>query len=328
MNVLTQQARRTLCSGLLLFLLAACGAQPTATVEPTLSLELTPSPLPGTPTPQPTATPMPRLEVETYTVQPGDTLRSIAAAYNLQPETILWANYDVLLDIPDFLFEGTQLTILPVDGVYHQVGGGDTVENIAAFFATSPQAIFNWGPNAIDPANAVILPGQWLVVPDGQRSLRRRTLPNLPRTAMAVDFMEFGAGACPLNIEGGAVGDSVYALPVSPLEVIGEDFWSAHTGVDLAAQPGQPVLAADDGVVTFSGWSNFGYGYAVMLDHGNGQFSLYAGLAEAQALCGASVAQGEPLGTAGIIGHPAGTFVHFEIRQGGVGVDPLELLRE
>lgn len=324
-----QLARRILCSGLLLFLLAACqAAEPNLTAEPTLSLDLTPSPLPGTPTPEPTATPMPRLEVETYTVQPGDTLRSIAAAYSLQPETVLWANYDALLDIPDLLFEDMQLTILPVDGVYHQVGGGDTVENIAAFFATSPQAIINWAPNGIDPVNAVIQPGQWLVVPGGQRSLRRRILPNLPRTAMAVDFMEFGAGACPLNVEGGAVGDGVYTAPASPLNVIGEDFWSAHPGVDLAAEPGRAVLAADDGVVTFSGWSNFGYGYAVMLDHGNGQFSLYAGLAEAQAQCGASLEQGAPLGTVGIIGHPAGSFVHFEIRQGGAPVDPLGLLSD
>ncbi|UYN89095.1 MAG: peptidoglycan DD-metalloendopeptidase family protein [Anaerolineales bacterium] len=326
MNANIQQARRILCSSLLLFLLAACGGEPAPTPQPTLSLELTPSPLPGTPTSEPTATPMPRLEVETYTVQPGDTLRSIAAAYSLQPETILWANYDALLDIPDLLFEEMQLTILPVDGVYHQVGGGDSVNNIAAFFSADPQAIITWAGNGIDPANAVIQPGQWLVIPGGQRSLGRRTMPNLPRTAMAVDFLEFGAGACPLNVQGGAVGDGVYAPPVAAVDVTGEDFWSAHPGVDLAAEPGQPILAADDGVVTFSGWSNFGYGFAVMLDHGNGQFSLYAGLAEVQALCGASLLQGEALGTAGHIGHPAGTFVHFEIRQGGAPVDPMLLL--
>lgn len=326
MNALTQQARRTLCSGLLLFLLAACGAQPTPTPEPTLAAVLTPSALPNTPTPQSTATPMPRLEVETYIVQPGDTLQSIAAAYNLQPETILWANYDALLDIPDLLFEEMQLTILPVDGIYHQVGGGDSVNNIAAFFSADPQAIINWAGNNIDSSNPIIQPGQWLVVPGGQRSLRRRIMPNLPRSAMAVDFMEFGAGACPLNVQGGSIGDGVYAAPVTPLEIVGEGFWPAHTGVDLAVEPGQPILAADDGVVTFSGWSNFGYGYAVMLDHGNGQFSLYAGLAEAQALCGASVSQGDVLGLAGIIGHPAGTFVHFEIRQAGTPVDPLGLL--
>jgi murein DD-endopeptidase MepM/ murein hydrolase activator NlpD len=95
---------------------------------------------------------------------------------------------------------------------------------------------------------------------------------------------------------------------------------------DLAAEIDEPVLAADDGVVTFAGWSNFGYGNAVMLDHGSGEFSFYAGLQEATALCGASVAQGEAIGVAGATGHPAGVFVHFEIRQGAETLDPLTVL--
>jgi murein DD-endopeptidase MepM/ murein hydrolase activator NlpD len=65
-----------------------------------------------------------------------------------------------------------------------------------------------------------------------------------------------------------------------------------------------------------------------MLDHGNGQFSLYAGLAEAAALCGASIAQDEALGSAGISGHPAGPYVHFEIRSRDEFLDPLDALPE
>lgn len=316
------------CSSLLLFL-AACASpatpQPSYTPQPVLpSVTVAAS----TPTPQPTSTPQPRSEIETYSVQPGDSLTSIAAAYQLQPETVLWANYDLLADIPDLLFEGMQLIILPVDGVYHQVGGGDSVNNIAVFFAADPQAILNWPGNGLDVNNPVIQPGQWLLVPGGQRAVRRRFLPSLPRTAMAVDFLEFGAGACPGNLQDGVVGDGVYDWPVTGRQLRGDGFWSAHPGVDLAAEPGEVVLAADDGVVTFSGWSNFGYGYAVMLDHGNGQFSLYAGLAEALALCGQAVEQGAPLGTAGHTGHPAGVSLHFEIRQGGEAVDPIELLSE
>ncbi|MCW5873171.1 MAG: peptidoglycan DD-metalloendopeptidase family protein [Anaerolineales bacterium] len=325
MNAYIQQARRILCSSLLLFLLAAC-ASPAPTPQPTATVQPSATPRAETPTPQATSTPQPRSEVETYTVQPGDTLSSIAAAYTLQAETVLWANYDALADISDFLFEGMQLTILPVDGVYHQVGGGDSVNNIAAFFATDPQGIIDWPGNNIDASNAVIQPGQWLVVPGGQRSLRRRSLPDLPRTAMAVDFLEFGAGACPRNVQDGPVGDGVYAWPVAAGSIAGDGYSSVHPAADLAAQPGETVLAADDGVVTFSGWSHFGYGYAVMLDHGNGQFSLYAGLAETLALCGAPVQQGQAIATAGHTGHPAGVFVHFEIRQGGAAVDPLELL--
>jgi len=328
MTALTQQARLLLGAGLLLVLAACAGP---ATPEPSLTPSLA---LPSatvqasTPAPQPTSTPQPRSEIETYTVQPGDSLTSIAAAYQLQPETVLWANYDLLADIPDLLFEGMQLTILPVDGVYHQVGGGDSVNNIAVFFAADPQAILNWPGNQLNGDNPIIQTGQWLLVPGGQRAVRRRFLPSLPRTAMAVDFLEFGAGACPRNVQDGPAGDGAYAWPVASHELRGDGFWSAHLGVDLAAEPGEAVRAADDGVVTFSGWSNFGYGYAVLLDHGNGQFSLYAGLAEAQALCGHAVLQGEPLGTAGYTGHPAGVSVHFEIRQGGEAVDPLGAIED
>lgn len=328
MNVYTQQARLLLGASLLLFTAACSSPAPQATLVPSEAALPSATAPALAPTPQPTPTAQPRSEVETYTVQPGDSLGRIAAAYNLQPETVLWANYDALADIADFLLEGMQLTILPVDGIYHQVGGGDSVNNIAAFFGADPQAIIQWPGNNIDANNPVIQPGQWLVVPGGERGLRRRTLPDLARGAMAVDFLEFGAGACPRNVTGGAVGDGSYAWPVAGGAVAGDAYSSVHPAADLAAQPGEAVLAADDGVVTFSGWSNFGYGYAVMLDHGNGQFSLYAGLAEAQALCGASVEEGQPIGVAGFSAHPAGVFVHFEIRQGGVTVDPVELIAE
>lgn len=326
MNAAHRQARQVLSAGLLLFWLAACAGQPVATA--TSSPASTRTAAPSATEPPATAAPQSRSQVETYIVQPGDTLTSIAVAFNLQPETLLWANYDQLLDVPDFLFTGMELTILPVDGVYHQVGGGDTITNIAAFFAADPQAIIDWPANQVDPNDPTIFAGQWLLVPGGQRALRSRSLPNLPRFAMAVDFLEFGSGACPQNTAGGAVGDGIYAWPVSAHELAGDGFWAAHPAADLAAADGEPVLAADDGVVVFSGWSNFGYGNAVMLDHGNGQFSLYAGLAEAAALCGASIAQGEALGSAGISGHPAGPYVHFEIRSGDEFLDPLDVLPE
>jgi hypothetical protein len=323
MKAINWQARRFFLASLL-FVLAACTPQatptPAPTAAPTQRPSATASEVPTTPTPQP------RSEIETYTVVAGDTLTRIAAAFNLQPETVLWANYDLLLDIPDFLFSGMQLTILPIDGVYHQVGGGDNINNIAAFFAADPQAIIDWPGNEIDATNPTIFAGQWLIVPGGDPGPRRRLMPNLARGAMAVDFAEFGSGACPQNSSATAQGDGSYAWPVAAHELRGEGFWPGHQAADLAAEVDEAVLAADDGVVTFSGWSNFGYGNAVMLDHGNGEFSFYAGLAEATALCGASVAEGEPLGLAGDVGHPAGVFVHFEIRRGADAVDPLAVL--
>lgn len=323
MNTANWQARRVLSASLLFISLTACGAKPTPTAAST-SVPARPSATASEP--QATSTPQPRTDIETYTVVEGDTISSIAAAYNLQPETVLWANFDLLNDISDFLFPETQLTILPVDGVYHQVGGGDNINNIAAFFGADPQAIIDWPGNAIDASNPVVFAGQWLMVPGGDPGPRRRLMPNLARSAMAVDFAEFGSGACPRNTFSDTQGDGVYGWPVAAHELRGEGYWGGHQAADLAAEMDEPVLAADDGVVTFSGWSNFGYGNAVMIDHGNGEFTFYASLADATALCGASVAQGDAIGIAGDTGHPAGVYVHFEIRRAEETLDPLQIL--
>lgn len=321
---IAKQARQTICASLLFTFLAACTPSSTPTALPTAEI-ISPTPTVASPTAAPTSQPISG-DIQTYTVVDGDTITSIAASFGLRPETVLWANYDQLFDNPDMLFPGMQLQILPIDGLYHQVGGTDTVETIAAFFATEAQAIIDWPGNEIDPANPVIFSGQWLVVPGGQRFLNRRFMPNIPAFAMAVSPEEFGSGACPQNTAQSLVGDGQYDWPVAVHEIRGEGFWSAHPALDLAVEIGEKVLAADDGVVTFSGWSNLGYGYLVMLDHGNGEFSLYSGLGAVTASCGNEVAAGEQIGTGGVIGHPAGTFVHFEIRQGEDAVDPQTLL--
>ncbi len=325
MIAIFEQARRVLSAGLLLLVVAGCGSAqttPTATVLATVDPEVGAT----TAAAQNTPAALARSDVVTYTVHEGDTVSGIAAQFNLQPETVLWANYDQLLDNPDFLFPGMKLLILPIDGVYHQVGGTDTLINIANFFGTDVAKIVEWPGNSIPSNLDVIFPGQWLVVPGGRRALRRRLMPNLQRFAMAVDFEEYGSGVCPQNVSTGAEGDGVYAWPVTEHRFVGEKYWSAHMAADLVVTIGEQVRAADDGVVVFSGWSYLGYGNMVMLDHGDGDFSLYAGLDEASALCGHSVSEGDVVGIAGMTGHPAGPYLHLEIRRGENFLDPTKIL--
>ncbi len=58
----------------------------------------------------------PEGEVTTHTVGPGDSIFVIAEIYGLEPETILWSNFEVLQDNPNFLKDGQVLNILPVNG--------------------------------------------------------------------------------------------------------------------------------------------------------------------------------------------------------------------
>ena len=78
-----------------------------------------------------------RTEVIEYTVTTGDSVFGIAQSFNLQPETILWANYDQLNDSPDMLSPGMELNIPPVDGVYYQWQVGDTFDLVASEFDAS-----------------------------------------------------------------------------------------------------------------------------------------------------------------------------------------------
>ena len=99
-----------------------------------------------------------------------------------------------------------------------------------------------------------------------------------------------------------------------------------HAGLDIGAAHGTAVLAAAPGRVTFCGFHLGGYGYLVVVAHGNGLRTLYAHLSAVTTALGASVATGAPLGLVGSTGHATGPHLHFEARLHGLAVDPLPAL--
>jgi len=83
------------------------------------------------------------------------------------------------------------------------------------------------------------------------------------------------------------------------------------------------LLTAAAGVVIESGWKNDSYGYAVMIDHGNGRQTLYGHCSSVVAEVGDWVETGQTVALVGSTGNSTGPHVHFEIRLDGVCVDPL-----
>lgn len=94
-----------------------------------------------------------------------------------------------------------------------------------------------------------------------------------------------------------------------------------HTGVDIANEPGTPIQASADGVVSFTGWLT-GYGNTVKIDHGNGIETLYGHLDEFCVKQGQSVFRGEVIATMGNTGRSTGPHLHYEVRVGGRPVNP------
>jgi murein DD-endopeptidase MepM/ murein hydrolase activator NlpD len=94
-----------------------------------------------------------------------------------------------------------------------------------------------------------------------------------------------------------------------------------HSGIDLAAARGTPVMATLPGVVTVI-VSATGYGLHVIINHGGGLSSLYGHLNTVVVLSGDYVDAGQIIGTVGSTGNATGPHLHFEIRRDGVAEDP------
>lgn len=95
-----------------------------------------------------------------------------------------------------------------------------------------------------------------------------------------------------------------------------------HSGVDLAAPAGSPVVATADGTVDVSGWQG-GYGMMVEIGHGGGVQTRYAHLSRLAVSAGQQVRQGEVIGYVGSTGRSTGPHLHYEIRVDGAPVNPL-----
>ena len=94
-----------------------------------------------------------------------------------------------------------------------------------------------------------------------------------------------------------------------------------HYGIDFNGSTGDPIVAAADGVVLFSGWRT-GYGNTVLVSHGDGFTTLYAHMTDMNVLAGDDVAGGELIGWVGSTGWSTGSHLHFEVRLDGVALDP------
>jgi murein DD-endopeptidase MepM/ murein hydrolase activator NlpD len=273
----------------------------------------------------------PRVDVITYTVETGDTLFSIADEFNLKPETLLWGNFDILEDNPHLLSPKQVLNILPVNGIYHKWNEGDNFYNVAAKFNVEPQAIMNFTGNKLDlvelqEGNTEIEPGSWLVVPGGSRAIKDWGPPAISRTNPA-SARFYGGGHCG-DVYEGAFGTGTYVWPTIDRSIVGYNYIpNVHPAIDIGGYEGNAIFATDSGVVVYAGWSDYGYGYLIVIDHGNGWQSAYAHLISVGVSCGMSVFQGGTIGGLGSTGNSSGAHLHFELIYNGVKVNPLDYLQ-
>ncbi|MCI0398060.1 MAG: peptidoglycan DD-metalloendopeptidase family protein [Chloroflexi bacterium] len=250
----------------------------------------------------------------TYTVEAGDTPNGIAEQFNIEPETLLGGN-PFLSEESSALQTGTVLTILPIDGVLHDVQEGDTLEALVGQYGIPAEDIIAYEPNNLEFPYR-LYPGTQILVPGAVRELFVWTAPSLPPTSDST-----GSGIAPL-----IQGTGTFIWPVGYRRIT-QYYWYGHQAIDIGLPEGSAVVAADTGTVTWAGWNVYGYGNLIVVNHGNGYETYYGHLSSVYVVPGQIVYQGNTIGASGNTGRSSGPHLHFEIRYFNTLLDPLGILR-
>lgn len=251
----------------------------------------------------------PRAEIIEYKVEGGDTISGIAAKFDVSIETVKWTNK---LDSVDSIAPGDTLKIPPVTGVVHQVKQGENLDSIAKKYSADAQTIVDFPFNYIDDSLSLKV-GENLVVPNG-------VMPEPPKPKNAPAALAKVTGGKPAG-----KGSGILRWPLTGGISQYPSWW--HPGaIDITANVGSAITAADSGkvVTVLKQW--YGYGWHIVIDHGNGYTTLYAHLSAIYVYPGEGVSKGQVIGAVGMTGRSTGPHLHFETRKGGSPVNPLSLL--
>jgi murein DD-endopeptidase MepM/ murein hydrolase activator NlpD len=293
------------------------------------------------PVPEEAASPTPEPVVEqvaftTHEVAVGETVTSIGVQYGVDSQYLLWNNPEVGAD-PDMLIPGETLLVPGTPGIVYDVKLGDTVTDIATTYGIDPAAIVSFAPNGLDSPD-MIVEGSVLVLPGGvpppppppvveETPAPVEPDPARPEPAPAPAVVAAPAPPPPPPEPPEAISTG-FIWPVNGTlnSRFGPRWGSFHSGIDLGVAYGTGVAAAASGQVVLASYSGYGYGYYVIVRHGDGSETLYAHLSAIYVSLGQYVGQGEIIGAVGCTGWCTGPHLHFEVRIGGTPVDPLAYL--
>ena len=100
-----------------------------------------------------------------------------------------------------------------------------------------------------------------------------------------------------------------------------------HTGIDIPAPTGTPMVAANSGVVKYVRYYNSGYGYHLLIDHGGGNYTLYGHCSKILVTAGQTVQKGDTIALVGATGRVTGPHLHFEVYENKVRTNPLNFVK-
>jgi len=252
-----------------------------------------------------------RETIVSHTVQPGETVSTIAQEYEISVATILWEND---LNAYSVIRPGQKLAILPTSGVSYAVSRGDTLAGIAAKYSVAADEIVEF--NKIVNSDSLRV-GQKIIIPGGQRRYTAPTPVSYSGLAALKNIVVPPSAA--------AASGNKMNWPTEGHRITQYYRWSHHA-IDIGNPIGKPIYAADAGTIEFAGWGT-GYGNEIVIDHGGGKKTRYAHASRLFAGKGDTVSKGQTIAAVGSTGNSTGPHLHFEVIINGIKYNPLDYVK-
>ena len=261
----------------------------------------------------------------TYTVTAGDSYYSIAADYDMSMEDLMKLNegYDPkILRVGDVLTISNAvpyLTVVNVErqryvqDVAYQVEYTDDASMYQGEYKTTSPGVYG---KADITANVTYINGE-----ETEREVVASVTLSQPVTEQQLrgtkerpTWYPTGSFSWPCN--------GVLTSRFGYRSLLGSTY---HSGIDIGNSYGTSIYASDGGTVTYSGWMS-GYGYLIIIDHGNGYQTYYGHNSSLVATKGEKVHKGQLIARMGSTGRSTGNHCHFGIKLNGTFVNPLNYL--
>lgn len=259
---------------------------------------------------------LPRDKITTYKVSEGETYWTVSFRFEIDIDTLLWANG--ITDVNNVEI-GKELIILPTNGLLYTAADGDTLQGIADLFRIPADKIKEQNHLTTTTFTA----GIQLTIPGARKEV--------PKPPSAVPNYAGDRYYYTGSVSSGS-GNFIWPINSAGRFITQYFTWVTkyykHTGIDMDWRNGTDIIASDGGTVVAAsyGWGG-GYGTHIIIDHGNGYQTLYAHLSRIDVAQGARVEKGQHIAVMGTTGISTGVHLHFEIRQGGVAINPLLFIK-
>ncbi len=273
-----------------------------------------------------------------YTVKEGDTLEQLAALYNVSIETIANNN-----NINPSGLKGDEQVLIPcTDAIIYTVKSGDTLENVAKRYELDTITISSLNSeylasNGFKEGNQILIPGisfedfnninNQLAQKDAKSAAESKLLKaqedakakEIQQKKKLIDDAKSRAKDNNVDLEKSTCG----LIWPTTTKNISQYPSKVHMAIDIANRSLPDIFAAANGKVTFAGWDDSGYGYMVLVDHGDGMKTRYAHNTQLYVSVGDYVTQGQSIAQMGSTGRSSGPHLHYEVIQSGKLINPL-----